>query len=178
MECVASVEAQTVLPEEHLWFVDDEVSGNRRGEAWVMNRLLRMAKGDWWVWLNDDDVLEPSFLEELLPFTSEWDVIYPHARLGGLDWGFHMGETFDEGRLRQSNYIPCTALIRLDKTLELGGLREDLDHCEDWDLWLRLLDAGARFKCVPKTLWTYRFETAKGHVNKSVWVTPGAEGVG
>ena len=164
-ECMASVDAQTVQPLEQVVWVDED----REGEAVVMNRLLRLAEGDWWVWLNDDDVLEPSFLEELLPFVGEADVVYSHCRLGELDWGFHQGETFDEARLRSANYIPCTALINRAKTLELGGLREDLDHCEDWDLWLRLLDSGVKFKCVPKTLWTYRFQTAGGHVNKSIW---------
>jgi hypothetical protein len=164
-ECVASVGAQSVAPLEHLVEVDHE----RTGEPATMNRLLAKCKGDFWVWLNDDDLLDPSFLEELLPFTAEADVVYSHCRLGELDWGFHMGDVFDADRLRQANYIPCTALISTKLTREVGGIN-DLEHCEDWDLWLRLLDADARFHCVPRPLWQYRFQAVAGHVNKSVWV--------
>lgn len=164
-ECKASVEAQTVPVLEHLIRTDSD----RVGEGPTMQALLGKAQGDFWVWLNDDDTLEPEFLEKLLPHTNRAEVVYSHARLGELDWGFHMGDTFDEKRLREANYIPCTALISTGFTRMVGGIR-DLEHCEDWDLWLRLLDAGGRFHCVPEVLWTYRFQAAGGHVNKSVWV--------
>jgi len=29
-------------------------------------------------------------------------------------------------------------------------------HNEDHDLWVRALDAGARFRCIPEVTWTYR----------------------
>lgn len=164
-ECKASVEAQTARPLEHLIRVDSD----RVGEPATMNSLLGEAAGDFWVWLNDDDLLEPRFIERLLPYTDRAEVVYPHARLGELDWGFHMGDKFDPVRLREANYIPCTALISTGFTRMVGGIR-DLEHCEDWDLWLRLLDAGGRFHCVPEVLWTYRFQLGKGHANKSVWV--------
>jgi hypothetical protein len=32
-----------------------------------------------------------------------------------------------------------------------------------WDLWVRALDAGARFKCVPAVTWTYRMNAEWEH---------------
>jgi hypothetical protein len=64
---------------------------------------------------------------------------------------------FDAERLRQGNYIPATTLIRAELCAELGW-RADAQHgFEDWDFWLRALDAGASFACIPEVTWLYRF---------------------
>jgi hypothetical protein len=44
--------------------------------------------------------------------------------------------------------------VRVSLWRELGGYRDV--HNEDHDLWVRALDAGARFRCIPEVTWTYR----------------------
>jgi hypothetical protein len=81
--------------------------------------------------------------------------------------GWLPNQDFDEDRLRAANYIPATTLVRRALWTKLAGWREDgwrfgAEHddpalTEDWDFWLRALDARARFVCVPKVTWTYRY---------------------
>lgn len=57
------------------------------------------------------------------------------------------GEMFCAHRLRLENYLPPYACVRKQKFLEVGGINSGL-----WDLWIRMLDAGARFKYVPEAV--------------------------
>jgi len=148
-ECVASVTAQTLAPLEHLILVDH----HREGAARTRNRLVGAAAGDWIAVLDDDDLLFPDHLATLWEARDTADVIYPYCEVSGREWS--PNRPFDAAELRRGNYIPITALIRADY-LRAHGWSPEVDM-EDWDLWLRLLDAGARFACVPKVTWLYRF---------------------
>jgi len=74
-----------------------------------------------------------------------------------------LGQPFDPAALRESNYIPVTALVRATRFVQVGGFpepnSEDWPHpdCEDWALWLRLLDAGAKFSHLPERTWTWEW---------------------
>jgi hypothetical protein len=57
--------------------------------------------------------------------------------------------------LMRRNFIPVTALIRKDLWDLLGGQRKV--PMEDHDFYKRAWLHGARFKCVPEVLWSYRF---------------------
>jgi glycosyltransferase involved in cell wall biosynthesis len=152
-ECEASVAAQTV-PADHLVAVDDA----REGPAAVRNRLAALAEADWLLPLDDDDLLDPDALEVLLAQTGGADIIYPWCRVEGSDWvpnrWFDTADLVEAHEGERLNYIPVTALIRRSLWAELGGMRSV--EFEDYDLWTRAVEAGARFRCVPEVLWTYR----------------------
>lgn len=166
-ECVASIASQTVAPLEHLIAVDHR----RDGSSAARNGLLRAARGDWIAVLDDDDIAHANHLERLVSASDEADIVYTFCRVTGKEW--NPNACFDAERLRNMNYIPATALIRTDLLRSLEGWRDSAD-CqagqEDWDLWLRALNFGARFVCVPEVTWTYRFHGG----NKSVTGEAGA----
>ena len=151
-ECIASVTAQTVKPREHLVAVDHQ----RLGPSAMRNALLAGVAGEWVAVLDDDDLLLPNHLEVLSG--AEGDVIYTYCEVSGKDW--NPNRDFDADELRQRSYIPATALIRTSLLRELKGWREP-SECpsgfEDWDLYLRALDAQAKFTCIPEVTWRYRF---------------------
>jgi len=153
-ECVASVEAQTLQPEAHLVIRDEE----RRGPAAMMNLLSVEAidaGAEWIAQVADDDLLFPHHLETLAT-RMDADIIYPYCVVSGRG-GWNPNAPFDASRLRGENYIPATTMIRASLCAELGW-REDAAHgFEDWDFWLRALDAGAMFACIPEVTWMYRF---------------------
>lgn len=151
-ECVASVRAQTLRPTAHLIQLDYE----RRGCAAVLNVLLAAAaEAEWVALLADDDLFLPHHLATLAAHTDA-DIIYPYCRVVGRDW--NPNAPFDEAQLRAGNFIPSTTLIRRSLADRLGGWRTDAANgFEDWDFWLRALDAGGRFRCVPEVTWVYRF---------------------
>ena len=154
-EAIASVNAQTLKPLAHLISIDHE----RAGPARTLNRLLPAcfaAGADWIAQLADDDLLDPEHLATLATATNEADIIYPYCRVTGREW--NPNAPFDAARLRRENYIPAITMIRATLCEELDGWRADAAHgFEDWDFWLRALDVGARFACIPRVTWTYRF---------------------
>lgn len=52
---------------------------------------------------------------------------------------------FCPNRLYRENYLPSVGCVRRDRFLEAGGMRTGM-----WDLWVRLHQAGGRFKYVPE----------------------------
>lgn len=167
-ECVASIAAQTVPPLEHLISVDHA----RAGSSAMRNAALQAARGEWIAVLDDDDLADPNHLERLLSGSDEADIVYTFCRVIGKDW--NPNACYDETRLRSMNYIPATALVRTELLRSLGGWRDSAvcpSQLEDWDFWLRALDAGARFVCIPEVTWTYRFHGG----NKSTRGESGAQ---
>ena len=153
-ECMASIAAQTLAPVAHVVMIDYE----RAGPAAMLNRMLPacVATGaDWVAQLADDDLADPNHLELLAAHCADADIVYSWCRVEGRS--FNPNREFDEAALRASNFIPATTMIRTRLCTQLGW-RDDSTHgFEDWDFWLRALDAGARFVCVPEVSWTYRF---------------------
>lgn len=147
-ECRASVAAQLWRgrepDHEHLWQIDNDGDGC----AVMMNRLAASAKGEWLLPLADDDLLLPGCLATLLAHADAGDVIYaPPLVTGNEDrWWFFQAPPA----------IPSFALIRASLWRDLGGYDETLRREEDRDLWVRALDAGARFVRVEEPCWVYR----------------------
>ncbi len=153
-ECVNSVSEQTLKPVAHLIHIDHE----RRGPAACLNTLARAAVdagAEWVAQIADDDIMLPHHLETLAK-SLDADIIYTYCEVEGRG-AWNPNAPFDAERLRQGNYIPATTLIRAELCAELGW-RADAQHgFEDWDFWLRALDAGASFACIPEVTWLYRF---------------------
>lgn len=146
-ECLLSVRAQT-LPDtlyEHLYALDT----HRHGCSRTMNHLASQASGEWLLPLADDDLILPGALAALLAKAAEGDVIYSPP----LVWG--NGDTHFFG---EPPRIPSFALIRTSLWRQLGGYDESAVREEDRKLWVRALEAGARFVRVDsEPTWVYRF---------------------
>jgi hypothetical protein len=179
-EAVESVRRQTLRPSIHAIGVDYQDIGIGK----MLNRLASGSEADWLARLDDDDLFKPNHLEILASGADRADVVYswcdvepvathgavpdPPAVLGQQGW--IPNQEFDAALLRQRNYIPATTLIRRSLWQELGGWLETgwglgdtgrgPQAAEDWDFWLRALDAGARFLCLPEVTWTYRYHGA------------------
>lgn len=158
-EACASVRAQTYPAIEHLIRFDYD----RRGSAYTRNALLAAVNGDYVAVLDDDDILYRNHLRELVgrAEATDADVVYSYCEVEGRP-GWNPSRPFDAAALRAGNYIPITALIRSTLLDDLGGWPESADSpggFEDWALWLKALDAGARFECVPVVTWCYRLHS-------------------
>ena len=153
-ECVAAVMAQTLQPVAHLIHLDYQ----RSGPAACLSAMLPAAVetgADWIAQIADDDLMFPRHLE-LLAGETDADIVYSYCDvIGRGDW--NPSAPFDADRLRAGNYIPATSLIRTELCVELGWRTNAAYGFEDWDFWIRALDAGARFACVPFVTWQYRF---------------------
>ena len=150
-ECRESVSAQTVEC-EHLVHVDQD----RVGPVAARNHLAVQSATEWILPLDDDDVADPQQLVEVLLDEADGaDIVYPWCRMEGRSDGSNPNKRFTSEGLFKQNFIPVTALIRCDLWKMLGGQRPV--QLEDWDFMKRAFLHGAKFKCVPEVLWTYRF---------------------
>jgi hypothetical protein len=170
-DCIASVEAQLVKPRRHIIAIDYE----RVGCARMMNDLVQAVDTEWIVPLADDDLLLKGYIAEMVTAAGNSAVTYSRPIAVGADWAPRRYD-FSAVELRKENYIPSTALIRTEMWRKVGGYRSAQDakgerffdewrmrsnftedmFPDDWDFWLRCLDARGHFRHVPSRNWVYR----------------------
>lgn len=153
-EAAASIAGQSLPPAAWLVGWDTE----RVGPIPVVNRLAQQVDTEWLFRLDDDDLLYPGHFDTLYPHLSrDADVVYSWCRVEGLWDERRFQRVFSETTLRYENTIPSAACIRTSLWRKLGGYqRASYTPFEDYDFWLRALDSGAKFVCVPQVTWVYR----------------------
>ena len=152
-EATESVKNQTVSPYSHLISIDYQKVGTARN----LNNACFGVTTEFFAILADDDLLYPDHLKILYDNSKEADVVYSFAEVSGRGERFanRINREFDEKLLRKKNFICATTLIRTEMFRQVGGFPNDIK--EDYGLWLKFLDVGAVFKCVPEKTWVYRF---------------------
>jgi GT2 family glycosyltransferase len=153
-QCEESVRRQTYPHVRHIIGMDTEGIG----PGFLRNRLVREhSTAEWLVFLDDDDLLDPQYIEWLMPESNVGaNIIYAPCRYPpGAPWRPPIGR-FDEARLRSANYIPVTVLMRRDLFDAVGGFRISVPY-EDWDLWLQICDRRlGKWGFFSHPCWTYR----------------------
>ena len=148
----STVKYQTYKNVTHLYDVDVD----RRGPAWMRNRLVERSDTEWISFLDDDDTMHINHLELHMPFTEEYDVIFSWGQIVHKGGG---AAVFDSSYnphkiLRGHNTIPVTATVNRSFFDRVGGFSET-ERFEDWFLWKSLILKGARFKCIEQVTWDY-----------------------
>lgn len=149
-ECGESVAAQS-YPVSHYIQKDN----SHHGPALVRNSLVGQTSSDWVLPVDDDDLLDPGCVATLVAHSDGADVVYPWCRMVGRTDQWVPNKLFCESSLYRQPFIPIVMLIRRPLFEMLGGFRNV--RMEDWDFQIRALQHGARFRCVPIPLWSYRF---------------------
>lgn len=139
-----------------------------RGAAAARNAGLRSAKGEFVAFLDADDTWFPNFLMEQIEFLtgSNVDLVFCDALLFGespLEGRSFMeiqpsrGEVTSESLLAVNVTILTSAVLaRKEPIVQVGLFYEEMKRGHDFDLWLRLAKAGARFAYQPKILARHR----------------------
>ena len=128
----------------------------------ALNAGLEAARAPWIARLDADDLVHPRRFEWQLDLAlrDDLDVVGTGIRcfpVRTVTAGLKRYEAWQNGllthgdmareRFVESPLIQPSAMFRRDAVMALGGYR-DLGWPEDYDLWLRLFEAGARFgKC-------------------------------
>lgn len=156
-ECVASIQAQEGhgLQLDHLV----ELDADRSGPAVVRNRMATRAGGEWLAFVDDDDLWSPHHAATVEPLLKPGvDVVFTLAAITGRPGWDPQLDRFDPVALRRENYIPlCGVVFRAEAFHQVGGFPVEGGCYEDHELFVKLLDAGARWECIPERTWTYRF---------------------
>jgi len=137
------------------------------------NMALKMAKGDFFAQACVDDTHAPDYIETLakhLHFSEEIDLVYadcyqtpkPH-------------ETFEKNSSEGHKYehslntFSCENMIKClpgpmpmwKKSVhnKCGYFNEEMAHAGDWDMFLRMVEAGSKFKKVDRPLGLYYYNS-------------------
>ena len=121
------------------------------------NRALELARGEAILWLADDDLLLPDHLERIgeLWDTGRYDVVQSHSAIvhpdDALEWlGADWSVASNRERMERANSNAMTSVsVRVDLAQAIGGWDASHARAADWDLWRRVLAAGARTAAIP-----------------------------
>lgn len=171
--CLDSVASQTYARVEHLVVDGGSTDGTvellrergvrfvsepDEGQAQAINKGFGLATGDWLGWLNADDLLTPRSVELAMAAAARspsagWLYGRCEIRRGSESSVFEPPAHVDRRTVQERNLFaqPGTLVARwaLD---QVGSLDEDLHLVMDFDLWLRLIDAGVPAVYVPEVL--------------------------
>ena len=148
---------------------------NNFGIARNLNEACDMVKGDYFVFLDHDDLLRPFSLFEVATSLNKKaaDFIYSDEDKVAADeecfdpffkpdWSPHLLTSF--------NYINHLTVISSDLFKKVGGLRAGFDGAQDYDLYLRSTRQAKNILHIPKVLYSWRKtkgSTAAGFFEKS-----------
>ena len=139
-----------------------------RGAGAARNRALRGARAPLVAFLDADDQWLPTYLEEQVAFLDAggYDLVYADAEIFGdsPDASRTFMETApSEGAVNfanlvsgRCNVITSGVVARKALVLEVGLFDEGLRNSQDFDLWIRMIRAGARAGYRRKVLLRYR----------------------
>ena len=145
--------------EEVRWFCEAD-----KGQSDALNKGFAKARGEWLFWLNADDVLLPGALGKVRDFINraervEWivgnqlliddstKVLKCSVGNGWHDWLYR----------HSVPHVYCpSSFFRSELFEKVGGFDTALHFCMDWDLWIKFMKAGARFKRISEYLWAQR----------------------
>lgn len=124
----------------------------------TLNHGFCEARGEYWTWTSDDNLLLPDYCQELSHYLDE------HPEVGfvvGDEYsidadGNIIGTVIKPDNLRSklplNNYVGATFMYRREIAQQAGEYRTDLFLVEDYEYWLRM-----------------SFLTEMGHVNKILY---------
>lgn len=131
-----------------------------RGVAAARNHAARLASGIYFLFLDADDVILPTYIEKAvaaLQSRPDCKLVYPQAEFFDAQSGpWEIPEYLNLHSLLLGNKFPSISMHRAADYHALDGFDESLSTHEDWDYWIRLLQNGGGVYRIPEVLFRYR----------------------
>lgn len=150
-----------------------EATGEKKGRCFVGNRAMELSTGKYLNFLDDDDLFFADHVETLVraleqnkeyklaytsAFESKIEVISKEPEYKYIEYEKNIvhNRPFSRVRMLTMNAFPIQAIMfERDIYLKYGGLDEELDNLEDWEMWTRYAMQN-KYLYVPKTTSIYR----------------------
>jgi len=120
-------------------------TGKPLPRAGAGNAGLNAARGQYYLFLDEDDWIDPDHIEKLvdgITANGDYSAVYTDVAIvdrDGVETGLVYDHPFDRFRLVTENTLPIHGVL-FERSLVEAGCRmdESLDYFEDWDLWLQV----------------------------------------
>ena len=120
-------------------------TGQRLSRPQAANAGLKAAGGDYLMFLDEDDWIGDSHVQDLVEFLHSQNdarAVYSSTQRVDADnnlLDYIYAQDFDPAILRRDNFIPVHAMLFSKDLLQHGcAFDESFDIYEDWDFWLQL----------------------------------------
>ncbi len=133
------------------------------------NAGIGIAKGDWFGFMDHDDLLAPDALYEmalLINQDKEIEAIYTdedqveEGKKGLVHQKPHFKPDFSPDLLRSNNYITHFFCVKGDIVDRVGGFRKEFDGAQDYDFILRCTEEAKKVGHIPKVLYHWRIHSS------------------
>lgn len=140
------------------------VRKGKLSRAAAANAGLEAARGDWLLFHDEDDAVEPGHVADLLDAAqrAQAEVAYSQTRILRGDGSERLlGGPYNREFLLRSNYLAIHAVLFSRAVVEAGHrFDERFEAFEDWDFWLQLSRRGA-FAFTGKPTAIYRADEGR-----------------
>ncbi|MEI8309520.1 MAG: glycosyltransferase family 2 protein [Verrucomicrobiota bacterium] len=144
------------------------VSEKDAGQSDAIKKGFSMVAGDIMAYLNSDDMLMPGVLacvEEYFKNHEDVHVVYGHRIIideNGQQIGRWVVPPHSDTDVRYFDYIPQETMFWRKRIWEkIGGVDPKFQFAMDWDLILRFIGAGAKFRRLPLFMAYFRAHGAQ-----------------
>ena len=148
--------------------------GSNKGISGNLNDAMVMATGDYFGFLDHDDILTPDALYEVMEalesgmdrdgniYRSRYKAVYTDEdkinQTGNRYFDPHIKPDFDLDLLRSNNYICHFFVVRASVAVKAGGFRSEFNGAQDHDFIFRCIEQmdPSQVYHIPKVLYHWR----------------------
>lgn len=133
-------------------------NSTNQGPSSSRNIAINMASGANIMIVDADNSLYPSAISKLMTAHSLANVagVYSQIEIFGNCKSIGYADIWDDERLRIANYVDVMALIKKEAWEQVSGFTHIEEGWEDYDFWLKFVDAGLELAYLPQILCRYR----------------------
>lgn len=150
-----SVDRQSVET-RRIWWHGQDLAGSRNdGARAITDTLADGEPVDWLIFLDADDELDDGYIAAMSAAVDQDRAVYRPCTLGVHDDDGHVDDApcmIPRTDMTRRNCAVIGSMVPADLFHEVGGFFP-FPCLEDWDLWIRMLRAGAELVDVPDAIY-------------------------